>query len=91
MGKCRIKLDKCEKAVDALLVQGLKNNFISIGKMIEKGCIIVFTSTKCKAIDKETGKVIARGYKNPDKLYVLAEKNSGRNKRYISYFSSDLE
>jgi len=41
--------------------------------MADKGNIIVFTSTKCKVMDEETRKFIAKGYRNPDKLYVLEE------------------
>jgi len=89
--KGRIKLEKHEKAIDALLVQGIKQNILSVGQIANKEHIIVFTSTKCQILDEEIGKVIARGYKNLDKLYVLAEKNSGRNKRYSSSSSSDSE
>ena len=46
--------------------------------MANKENVIVFTSTKCKVIDEESGKVIARGYRNPDKLYMLEELNSRR-------------
>lgn len=46
--------------------------------MADKGNVIVFTSTKCKVIDEDFGKVIERGYRNPDKLYVLKELNSRR-------------
>ena len=36
MVKCRIKLEKYAKAVDALLVQGIKQNIISVGQIDEK-------------------------------------------------------
>ena len=35
--------------------------------MVDKGNVIVFTSTKCKVMDEETRKVIAREYRNVDK------------------------
>lgn len=53
--------------------------------MDDKGCIIVFSSIKWKVVDKETRKVIARGYRNPEKLFVLEKKNPVINKRYSSY------
>jgi len=52
---------------------------------------LYFTSTKCKVIDEKTRKVIARGYKIPNRLYLLTEKNLGINKRYNSSPSSNLE
>ena len=60
LGKGRAKLDKYTKEVDALLVQGLNHNIISVGKIECKGHIIVFTLTKCKIIKEDTGKVIER-------------------------------
>lgn len=40
------------------------------------GNIIVFTSTKCKVMNELNWKVITRGYRNLDKLYVFEEQNS---------------
>lgn len=47
--------------------------------MEDKGNIIVFTSTKCRVMDEESRKFIARGYRNLDKLYVFKELNSYGN------------
>ena len=80
-GKGWIKLEKYAKAVDALLFQGIKHNILSVVQISYKGCIIIFISNKFKVINEETGKVIARGYMNPNKLYVLANNNSTKNKR----------
>jgi len=41
----------------------------------------VFTSTKCKVIKEDIEKVIARGFRNEDELYVR-KKNLGKNKRH---------
>jgi len=46
MGKGRIKLEKCTKAADVLLVQGIKKNILNLGQLANKGLIIIFTSTK---------------------------------------------
>ena len=78
LGKGRAIINKNRRAVDTLLVQGLKQNLLSVGQMEDKGNIIVFTSTKCKVMDKEIGEVIARGYKNNDKLYVFKDLTSHR-------------
>ena len=66
-----------------------KQSILSVGQIANKGHTIVFTLTKCKVIEEETRKVIARGFRNVDKLYVL-KKNSDRNKSYSSS-SSNLE
>jgi len=59
--KGRGGVNKHREVVYTLLVQGLKQNIFSVGQMADKGNIIVFTSTKFKVMDEETGKVIARG------------------------------
>lgn len=50
----------------------------------------MLTPTECKVVEEESGKVITRGLKNVDKLYVLINRNSYRNKKYSSS-SLDLE
>ena len=70
LGKGRAIINKNIRAVDTLLVQGLKKNISSVGQMEDKISVIVFTSTKCKVMDKETGEFIARGYRNNDKSCV---------------------
>lgn len=84
LGKGRAKLDQYTKVVDALLVQGIKQNILCVGQIANNGHIIMFTSAKCKVIEEDIGKVIVRGLKNTDKLYVLVKNNSGKNKRYSS-------
>jgi len=78
LGKGRAIINKNRRSVDTLLVEGLKQNLLSVGQMADKGNIIVFTSTKCKVMDEETGEVIARGYRNADKLYVFKALSSRR-------------
>ena len=78
LGKGRDIINKNRRAVDTLLVQGLKQNILSVGQMGDKGNVIMFTSAKCKVMDEETGEVIARGYRNADKLYVFKDLNSRR-------------
>lgn len=50
--KGRIKIEKHAKAIDALFVQGLNHNIITVHQMDDKGWIIVFKSTKWKVIDE---------------------------------------
>jgi len=88
LGKSRAKINKNRRAIDTLLVQGLKQNVLSVGQTEDKGNVIVFTSTKCKVIDEETRKVIERGYRNSNKLYMFKEMNPHRNEE-DSFSSSD--
>ena len=44
--------------------------------MEDKGNAIVFNSTKFKVIYEESRKVITKGYRNPEKLYMFEELNS---------------
>lgn len=78
LGHGRAKINKNRVAVDSLLVQGLKNNILSVGQMVVNGNINVFIATKCKVMNEVTGKVIIRGYRNQDKLYVFKDRNSHR-------------
>ena len=80
MGKGKAEINKHREVGQMagkgnIIVQGLKNTILSVGQMACKGNILVFTLTKCKDMDEETRKVIERGYRNLEKLYVLAEKN----------------
>jgi len=54
LGKGRTKIDRYKKEADTLFVQGLNKNILCVGKMENKGNLIVFTSSKCKVIDEET-------------------------------------
>ena len=84
LGKGRAKLDKHTKVTDALLVQGLKQNILSVGQIVEKGHTIVFTSNKCKVIEEDIREVRAKVYINSDKLYDI-KRTLRIKKRYNSY------
>lgn len=84
LGKVNVNVDiKNTQAINSLLVDGIKNNILIVGQIVDKGNVIVFTSIGCKIIKEDTRKTIAKGCRNADKLYVL-KKNSGRNKIFIS-------
>ena len=52
LGKGRAIINKNRREFDSLLVQGLKQNTLSIYQMSDKGNVIVFTSTKCKVMEE---------------------------------------
>jgi len=51
---------KSTKATNVLLVDGLKDSILSVGKIADKGHVIVSTLTRCKFIKEGTRKTIAK-------------------------------
>ena len=46
-----------------LLVKGLKHNLLSISQLYDKGCKVVFESSKCEVIDINSKKTILIGHR----------------------------
>lgn len=78
LGQAKAISNKTRATINSFWLQGLKKNILSVGKMGNKVKIIVFTSTKCKVMNELTAKVIIRGNRNQDKLYVFEDRNSHR-------------
>lgn len=84
LGKDNVDVDiKNTEVVNVRLVNGLKDNILSVSQIANKGNVIIFTSTRCKIIKEDTRKTIAKGFRNSDNLYVL-KKYLVRNKRSSS-------
>jgi len=83
LGQGKGKINKTRGESHTLLFQGLKKNILSVGQMEDKRNIIVFTSTKCKVMNGLTRKFIARGYRNPNNLYIFKEWNSHIYEKYL--------
>jgi hypothetical protein len=49
------------KAQDVLLVDGPKQNLLSVSQMCDRGCEVVFTSKDCKIKSTKSGQVVAKG------------------------------
>jgi hypothetical protein len=49
------------KAQNALLVDGLKHNLLSVSQMCNRGCEAVFTPKDCKIKSINSGQVVAKG------------------------------
>jgi len=81
---------KNTNAAKVLLVEGLKHNILSVGQITDREHIVIFTSRGCRVIEEETRKVIAKGIRTPEKVYVL-KRSKGRNKRMKVISSSDSE
>jgi hypothetical protein len=61
------------KAHDYLLVDGIKNIFLSVSQMCDRGCEVVFTSKDCKIKCVNSGQVVAKGIRIENNVYVLKE------------------
>ena len=48
---------------NVLLVKRLKHNLLSISQLCDKGCKVVFESSKCEVIDINNNKTILTGHK----------------------------
>jgi hypothetical protein len=61
------------KAQDVMLVDGLKNNLLSVSQMRDRGCEVVFTSKYCMINFVNSGQVVAKCIRTDNNVYVLKE------------------
>ena len=70
------------KAQDALLVDGLKHNLLSVSQICDQGHKVVFSTKDCEIRNSASGKLVAKGVRTPDNIYVLNKIQ--QNKCYLS-------
>ena len=70
------------KAQDALLVDGLKHNLLSASQICDQGHKVVFSTKDCEIRNSASGKLVAKGVRTPDNIYVLNKIQE--NKCYLS-------
>lgn len=70
------------KAQDALLVDGLKQNLLSVSQIFDQGHKVVFSTKDCEIRNYASGKLLAKGVRTPDNFYVLNKIQE--NKCYLS-------
>ena len=61
------------KAQDVLFVDGFKHNLLSVSQMCDKGCEILFTAKDCKIKNVSSGKLVAKGIRTENNVYILKE------------------
>jgi hypothetical protein len=61
------------KAQDVLLVENLKHNLLSVSKVCDRGCEVVFTFKDCKIKIVDSGKLVAKDIRTENNVYVLKE------------------
>ena len=53
------------KAENVLLVEDLKHNLLSVGKMCDQGYNLIFNSRKCEIKEADLGRLVATSTRNP--------------------------
>jgi FtsZ-binding cell division protein ZapB len=61
------------KAQNVLFVDGLKHNLLSVSQMCDKGCEVLFTAKDCKIKEVSSGKLVAKGVRTENNVYILKE------------------
>eukprot|EP00253_Pinus_taeda_P028111 PITA_28111 len=59
------------KAQDALLVDGIKHNLLSVSQICDQGHKVVFSTKDCEIRNYASGKLVAKGVRTPDNIYIL--------------------
>ena len=54
-----------------LFVDGMKHNILSVSQVYDRGCEVVFTSRDCKIKSVPSGKLVAKGIRTENNVYVL--------------------
>jgi len=82
IGKCIVKLgSKDSKEKNALLVENMKHNLISVSQMSDQGHRIIFDLDKCEIRNKGLGKLVATTIRTSSNTYILNE--IGKERCYL--------
>ena len=54
-----------------MLIEDLKHNFLSVGKMCDQGYNMIFNSIKYKITEEDSGILVATATRNPHNIYIL--------------------
>lgn len=71
------------RAQDALLVDGLKHNLLSVSQICDQGHKVVFSTKDCEIRNYASGKLLEKGVRTPDDIDIL--NNIQENKCYVSH------
>ena len=64
-------MQKKPNGEDVLFVDGLKHNLLSVSQVCGKGCEVVFTSKDWKIKFVPSGKLVLKGIRIENNVYVL--------------------
>jgi len=69
------------KVGNVMYVDGLKHNLLSVSQMCDQGNEVIFRSNGCIVRELDTGKIMIKGIRTPNNLYILKE---GQQQCYLS-------
>eukprot|EP00253_Pinus_taeda_P003486 PITA_03486 len=72
-GKGSAQLKKKVKAGNVMYVDGLKHNLLSVSQMCDQGTEVIFRSNVCIVRELDTGKIVIKGTRTPNNLYIFKE------------------
>jgi hypothetical protein len=70
IGLGKIAISKDKNIDDVLLVQSLRFNFMSVGKLCDLGMLVLFSITKCIAFMATHNSIVFEGHRKYD-LYIV--------------------
>ena len=70
------------KAQDALLVDGIKHNLLSVSQICDQGHKVSFSTKDFEIRNSSLGELVAKGVRTPDNIYILNKIQE--NKCYLS-------
>ena len=59
------------KEENVSLIDNLKHNLLSVGKMCDQGYNLIFNSIKCEISEADSGRLVERATRNPNNIYIL--------------------
>lgn len=59
------------KAQNALLVNRLKHNLLSVIQICDQGHNVVFSTKGCEIRNSSSGEIVVKGVRTPDNIYIL--------------------
>ena len=62
------------------MVEYLKHNLLSVGKMCDQGYNLIFKSRKCETGEEDSGILVATTIRNPHNIYILDRVKRKRTK-----------
>jgi hypothetical protein len=72
IGKCTLSIDNGRAKVEKVLcVETLKRNLLSVSQMCNQGHTLTFDSQECEIIKENSGKLVAKTIRTPNKVYIL--------------------
>eukprot|EP00253_Pinus_taeda_P009081 PITA_09081 len=90
-GKGSARLKNKVKAGNVMYVDGLKHNILSVSQMCHQGTKVIFRSNGCIVHELDTGKIVIKGIRTPNNLYIFKEREQQCYLRLMKYKDEAFE